>query len=159
ELSAARAMPDVVVVRDGDFVGVAAPSEDQAARALAAIKAEWKPGRSISDKELFRELKRPGGQQANGRGGRGGGGRGGAGGKAGPVAEGLKAADVRSEQTYAIAYIAHAPLEPRAAVAEWKDGKLTVWTGTQRPFGVRGELTAAFGVPEDRVRVIVPDTG
>ena len=44
-------------------------------------------------------------------------------------------------------------------MAEWKDGKLTVWTGTQRPFGVRGELTAAFGLPEDRVRVIVPDTG
>ena len=27
------------------------------------------------------------------------------------------------------------------------DGKLTVWTGTQRPFGVRGELASAFGCP------------
>ena len=61
--------------------------------------------------------------------------------------------------TYTIAYIAHAPLEPRAAVAEWDDGKLTVWTGTQRPFGVRGELAPAFGLPPDKVRVIVPDTG
>ena len=51
------------------------------------------------------------------------------------------------------------PLEPRAAVAEWVDGKLTVWTGTQRPFGVRAELAAAFRVPEERVRVIVPDAG
>ena len=51
------------------------------------------------------------------------------------------------------------PMEPRAAVAEWADGKLTVWTGTQRPFGVRSELAAAFRVPEDRVRVIVPDAG
>ena len=51
------------------------------------------------------------------------------------------------------------PLEPRAAVAEWTDGKLTVWCGTQRPFGVRSELAEAFRVPEDRVRVIVPDTG
>jgi CO/xanthine dehydrogenase Mo-binding subunit len=58
-----------------------------------------------------------------------------------------------------VAYIAHAPLEPRAAVAEWKDGKLTVWTGTQRPFGVRRELADAFRIPEDRIRVIVPDTG
>ena len=39
------------------------------------------------------------------------------------------------------------------------DGKLTVWTGTQRPFGVRGELAEAFRVPEAQVRVIVPDTG
>jgi CO/xanthine dehydrogenase Mo-binding subunit len=51
------------------------------------------------------------------------------------------------------------PLEPRAAVAEWTDGKLTVWCGTQRPFGVRAELADAFRVPEERVRVIVPDTG
>src|SRR5206468_11958165 len=35
----------------------------------------------------------------------------------------------------------------------------TVWTGTQRPFGVRGELARAFGIAQDRVRVIVPDTG
>ena len=40
-----------------------------------------------------------------------------------------------------------------------QDGKLTVWTGTQRPFGVRTELAEAFRIPEDRVRVIVPDTG
>ena len=51
------------------------------------------------------------------------------------------------------------PLEPRAAVAEWEDGTLTVWTGTQRPFGVRSELAEAFRIPEEKVRVIVPDTG
>ena len=34
-----------------------------------------------------------------------------------------------------------------AAVAEWQDGELTVWTGTQRPFGVRSELAEAFRVP------------
>jgi isoquinoline 1-oxidoreductase len=34
-----------------------------------------------------------------------------------------------------------------------------VWTGTQRPFGVRSELAEAFHIPEERVRVIVPDTG
>src|SRR5262249_17225717 len=63
------------------------------------------------------------------------------------------------EASYRIPYIAHVPLEPRSAVAEWADGRLTVWTGTQRPFGVRTELADAFRIPEDRVRVIVPDTG
>ena len=57
--AAARAMPDVVVVHDGDFVGVAAPTERQAAHALAAIKAEWKPGPPISAKTLFEDLKKP----------------------------------------------------------------------------------------------------
>ena len=51
------------------------------------------------------------------------------------------------------------PLEPRAALAEWRDGRLTVWTGTQRPFGVRLDLAETLGVPENKVRVIVPGTG
>ena len=134
DTSAASAMPDVVVVRDGDFVGVAAATEGAAASALAAIKAEWKPGPTVSGKDLFTELKSGAGQAAPGRGGGGGAER------TGSIEKGLGAADVRLEQTYTIAYIAHAPLEPRAAVARWDDGKLTVWTGTQRPFGVRGEL-------------------
>ena len=62
-------------------------------------------------------------------------------------------------QTYHVAYVQHAPLEPRAAVAEWLDGKLTVWTGTQNPFGCRSELARAFHLGEDQVRVIVPDFG
>jgi nicotinate dehydrogenase subunit B len=58
-----------------------------------------------------------------------------------------------------VAYIAHAPLEPRTAVAQWTDGELFVSTGTQRPFGVRSELAAAFHAPEDKVRVQMPDMG
>ena len=81
------------------------------------------------------------------------------GGPTGSIEEGLKAADVRLKQSYTIAYIAHAPLEPRAAVAKWEDGKLTVWTGSQGPFRVRGELTGGLRVSDNAVRVIVPDTG
>jgi nicotinate dehydrogenase subunit B len=72
---------------------------------------------------------------------------------------GLAGADVKLEEQYTVAYIAHAPLEPRAAVAEWTDGKLTVWTGTQRPFGVRDELMQAFHLSPAQVRVIQPDMG
>ncbi len=151
DTSAATAMTDVVVVRDGEFVGVAAPSETQATRALAALKAEWKPGPKISGKDLFDDLKRHGRQAREARGNTGQ--------RGGSAKEGLEDADVRLEETYAIAYIAHAPLEPRAAVAQWDAGKLTVWTGTQRPFGVRGELSGAFRIADDAVRVIVPDTG
>jgi len=88
--------------------------------------------------------------------------RGGGGGGSRPqdsITDGLAAADKKLEQTYTVAYIAHAPLEPRAAVAEWNGDKLTVWTGSQRPFGVRNELVEAFHISEDKVRVIVPDTG
>jgi isoquinoline 1-oxidoreductase len=77
----------------------------------------------------------------------------------GSIDEGIKGTDVSIRQAYTVAYIAHAPLEPRAAIAEWNEGKLTVWTGTQRPFGVRSELAEAFHIPEEKIRVIVPDTG
>ncbi len=151
----AAAMPGVVVVRDGDFVGVAAPTEHQAARALGSIQAQWKTSPQVSGKDLFNHLRAGDGGAQGGRGGRGGGGQ-----QEGSIEMGLAEADVKLEQTYTIAYIAHCPLEPRAAVACWdEEGKLTAWTGTQRPFGVRGELSETFKVPETKVRVIVPDTG
>ncbi len=71
----------------------------------------------------------------------------------------MGSADIKLEERYTVEYIAHAPLEPRAAVAEWSDGKLTVWTGTQRPFGVRDELMQAFHLSAAQVRVIQPDMG
>ncbi|MDQ3290710.1 MAG: molybdopterin-dependent oxidoreductase, partial [Bacteroidota bacterium] len=52
-----------------------------------------------------------------------------------------------------------APMEPRAALAQWENGKLTVYTGTQRPFGVQSDLAEEFKIPEEKVRVIMPDTG
>ena len=76
-----------------------------------------------------------------------------------PFADELAQAKKVLRQTYQVAYVQHAPLEPRAAVAEWLEGKLTVWTGTQNPFGCRSELARAFHLGEDQVRVIVPDFG
>jgi isoquinoline 1-oxidoreductase len=154
DLKDAKALPGVVVVQDNNFVGVAAPTELQAEQALEAIKAEWKTSPQPSSKELFDYLKKNAGA------GGGGGGFGGRGGEnRGSIEKGLAAADQKVEATYTIAYIAHAPLEPRAAVAEWQDGKLTVWAGTQAPFRVRGDVATAFGLAQDKVRVIVPDMG
>lgn len=153
DTKAAEAEPGVTVVRDGDLVGVVAPTEYAAAEALKLVKAKWEAPAQVSATDLFKHLK-----DKAGRGGGGGfGGRGG--GARGSIDDGLKAADKTVTATYTVAYIAHVPLEPRAAVAEWTDGKLTVWTGTQRPFGVRDDLARALGVAADKVRVIVPDTG
>jgi isoquinoline 1-oxidoreductase len=154
-LDAARALPGVIAVHDGEFIGVAAPNEQIAERALAAIAAEWNYPAQSSSATLFQDLK-AGGGDAGGPGG-GFGGRGNQ--NRGSIDDGLAAADHKLAASYSVAYIAHAPLEPRAAVAEWKEGKLTVWTGTQCPFRVRGDVARACGIPEERVRVIVPDTG
>jgi isoquinoline 1-oxidoreductase len=157
---AARKIAGVKVVRDGGFAGVVAADEDGAAKALAALEATWKEPvePAVAAGELFDYLKK------NASGSGGGGGGGGTAGRseadtAGDIEGALRGARHRIEQSYTAAYIAHAPLEPRAAVAEWSRDRLTVWTGTQRPFGVRRELAESMRVPEDSVRVIVPDTG
>ncbi len=77
----------------------------------------------------------------------------------GSLDEGFAAASHRLKNSYTTAYIAHAPLEPRAAVAKWTGEKLSVWTGTQRPFAVRDELAFVLRIPETDVHVMVPDTG
>jgi isoquinoline 1-oxidoreductase len=151
DLRAAEAM-GAKVVRDGDFLGVATRSQTLAARAANVIRAEWKASPQPSNAELFTLLRKPV-EEGEERGGRG------RGRSQGSMADGLAMADKKLEQIYTISYIAHAPLEPRAAVAHWKNDKLTVWTGTQRPFGVRSELAEAFRMPEEKIRVIVPDTG
>lgn len=149
----ADALPGVNVVHDGSFVGVTAATEHAAAKALAALHAEWKTTPQPSSEELFEYLKR---HPSAGRGGFFGRP---ARDNRGSIADGLKAADRQLKATYTIAYIAHAPMEPRAAVAEWSGDNLTVWTGTQMPFRVRTQLADAFQVPAERVRVIVPDMG
>jgi isoquinoline 1-oxidoreductase len=103
---------------------------------------------------LFDYLKT---HKGTGRGG--GGGRGGGRDSQGSTAKAAEGADHNIQATYTVVYIAHCPLEPRAAVAEWTADGLTVWTGTQMPFGVRRELAAAFSLAPERVRVIVPDMG
>jgi isoquinoline 1-oxidoreductase len=145
----AEAIPGVRLVRDGDFVGVAAADPWSAERAVEALEAKWtEPASPVSNANLFADLKKK--VEEGGRGLRH---------VAGSLEQGLASADVKLERTYTVEYIAHAPLEPRAAVAEWSGGRLTVWTGTQRPFDTRDRLAETFRLPPEKVRVIVPDTG
>lgn len=146
-------VPGVTVVHDGNFVGLAAPDEPTAIRAVAALKAEWSAPQQPSESDLAHYLKThpdtkpqqgPNSSQPD---------------VVGSVQEGYSSAAKTIAQTYAVAYIAHTPLEPRAAVAEWSDGKVTVWTGSQRPFAVSDELAQAFHIPASSARVIIPDTG
>jgi isoquinoline 1-oxidoreductase subunit beta len=117
DLDAARGLGEVIVVRDGNFVGVAAATSHLAERARQALArtAEWKSAPHPAREELFRHLET---HAQNGRANK----------RGGPAPGGRE-----FKATYTAAYIQHAPMEPRAAVAEWEEGKLTVWTGSQQP--------------------------
>jgi isoquinoline 1-oxidoreductase len=145
DVEPAKAMQDVVVVRDGDFIGVCAPTKFTAAEALKALSdaAKWETADHPSSERLYDYLAR------GARGGR----------PKEPFGDLAANEKLLLTRTYNVAYAQHAPLEPRAAVADWADGKLTVWTATQNPFNVRSELARAFRLGEDAVRVIIPDFG
>jgi len=145
DLAVAQALPGVVAVRDGEFAGVAAPTSLRAREALAALAttARWEELPQPSSSEIYDYLR----QRAQG------------GVPANPFTAELAAAQQVLRQTYRVPYVQHPPLEPRAAVAEWEGDRLTVWTGTQSPFGYHRELARAFQLSEDNVRVMVPDFG
>lgn len=141
----ARRMAGVTVVRDGTFIGVAAAKPWIAEEAAKAVSARWTshPGQPSSS-TIYDYLKANAQAPAP---------------RPGPLERALAAAAHRLDRTYTVQFIAHVPLEPRAAVAEWNGDAVTVWVGTQRPFAVREEVAQAFRIPASRVRVIVPPFG
>ena len=157
DLEPAKKMDGVQVVRDGDFVACAAPSTYLATKALSAISktAKWNEvENAVNSDNLYQHLK-DNAQEGGGRRRR----RGGGSTARGDVDNGMSSSVDQASAQYNIAYVQHVPMEPRAAMAHWENGKLTVWTGTQNPMRVRGELMQAFRLSEDNARVIVPDTG
>jgi isoquinoline 1-oxidoreductase beta subunit len=50
------------------------------------------------------------------------------------------------EATYYTPMLAHAAMEPPSALAEFKDGKVTIWAPTQNPQAVQDTVAAAVGI-------------
>ena len=147
----AEALPGVSVVEDGEFIGVVAPTSAAARHGIAAIEAAWDRSPQPGPDELADYLRsHPIDGQGFSAAFRH---------EEGDVDAALAAGPVRLAARYTAAYIAHVPLEPRSAVAAWRDGHLTVWTGTSTPFRARRELAEALGMPESQVHLIVPDYG
>lgn len=151
ETRAAEAIPGVTVVREGNFVGVAARDRSTALEARALLRAEWEvpevPGEdgvveylrahpTAADDHWDLDRVSTGDPEAARR-----------------------TAALTHAATYTTAYIAHVPLETHAAVANWTGDRLTVWLGSQTPFRARAAVARALGIPPEQVRIVVPPTG
>lgn len=146
----AEQIAGVTVVRSGEFLGVTAPDPATARRAVAAIRADWeRPPVGAADMTGYLRAHPTTGQGWERP----------VDSSAGDTAAALASAACLVEASYTTAYLAHVPLETRAAVADWEGGRLTVWTGCNVPFAVRAQLADTFGIAEADVRVIVPPTG
>ncbi len=145
------AMPGVVtVVRDGSFLAVVAVREEQAVRAMEALRerAQWSEEATLPPVDDLPAwlVAQPARSFLV------------VGGVAGddpipPIAAPAGAVSTLAA-TYTRPYQMHASVGPSAALAEWRDGGLTVWSHSQGIFVVRAALAQALGVDVDRIRAI-----
>jgi nicotinate dehydrogenase subunit B len=132
----------VAIVAIRDFVGIVAEREEQAVKAAELLRVSWKPGPTLPDlNDLGTTLRSQPGRARillN----------------KGDVDHRLKSADKRLRRTYVWPYQMHASIGPSCAVAEYSEGALTVWSGTQNPHTLRADLALLLGIPESQVNII-----
>ena len=133
-------MPGVVVViRDGSFLAVVAQREEQAVRAREVLKqnVQWQLAKDLptSLSAWFRTMKQKRsidttiGVKQN---------------AAKPIARVLSAQFTKP-------FVAHASIGPSCAVAQMKDGAITVWTHSQGMYPLRTDLVKTLGFPADKI--------
>jgi len=137
-----KAMPGVVaVVRDGSFLGLIAEREEQAIRASEALRqtAKWAAGPPLPDQATFYDhlLSLPAEPHVISE-------------KQAALPDGAKVI----EATYRKPYMCHGSIGPSCAVAQFTDGKMTVWTHSQGVFPLRGNLVKALKLSADKVHCI-----
>src|SRR5688572_7690706 len=152
--AAAERLPGVRVLRDADLFAALAPDPATARRAAALVEAEWtaEPLPAQNDwpalfkKSAVEPVEQPRARYPPLL-------------RRGDVAAALGAAARKKSSSYWLPSIAHVPLEPRAAVAQWQDDTVTIRCGVQAPFMVRQEVAQALKVPQTQVRIIATDSG
>ena len=69
----------------------------------------------------------------------------------GDVDKGFAAATKTLEADYYVPHLAHAAMEPEVAVADFRNGKCTLWAPTQNPQAVQDTVAAAVGIDKKNV--------
>jgi isoquinoline 1-oxidoreductase len=147
DTAAAERRPGVKVVRLDDLVAVLHADPEAAGAALADIQADWRIAPLALDPEtIFDRLTATTSQGEEKD-------------RHGDLEAARGAASRLFESTYRKGYVAHAALETHTAVAELRDGRVTVWASTQTPFPLRDQIAQALKLDARQVRVITPYLG
>jgi nicotinate dehydrogenase subunit B len=132
----------VAVVRIGDFLGVVAEREENAVLAAAQLKVSWKPVPTLPDlKDIETALRANPGQPRTLI-------------DKGDVDAAIAASAKPMQRTYTWPYQMHGSIGPSCAVADWRDGQIRVWSGTQNPHLLRADLALLVERPEAEIEVI-----
>jgi isoquinoline 1-oxidoreductase len=147
DTSAAAAMPGITVVEQDGLVAVLASDPETAEEALARVESDFDvPAAAVDTESIFDHLiaAAPSANTTE---------------RDGDLNAGRQRCAQTFDCTYYNSYVAHAPIEPHTALAELKEGKLTVWSSTQAPFSQQNTIAREIGLRPEDVRVITPYVG
>ena len=133
----------VQTVRKGDFLAVVARSEWGAIKAANAMRVTWSGGVPLPEQaKVFEEWrKRPVAKEEVTQ-------------NVGDAKAALESAPKRVKATYDFAVQTHATIGPSCAVADFKDGKLMVWTSSQATHSMQHELSSITGLSKEAIRLV-----
>src|SRR5258705_12517630 len=132
----------VAVVRIRDFVGVIAEREENAVKAAAQLKVIWKPTPTLPNmKDVETALRAHPSTPRTLI-------------DKGDVDAALAAAAKPMQRTYIWPYHMHSSVGPSCAVADYQEGCVRVWSGTQNPHILRTDLALLLQRPEPEIEVI-----
>jgi isoquinoline 1-oxidoreductase beta subunit len=142
DLEAARSSPGVIAaLRDGEFVGVAAETMDQAGVALGALNVQWRQPQTLLQQADVEAALLEGRSPTTLK-------------EAGDVDGALSGAERTVTAQYRTGFMAHAQIEPMVGIADVCADSATVWAPTQAPFIVRDQIAEATGLDAEQVTVI-----
>jgi nicotinate dehydrogenase subunit B len=142
--SAARQVNGFVqTVRRGDFIAVVARSEWAAVKAASALRVSWTAGTGLPDQATVFQTWRglPVAKEDVTQ-------------TVGDARMALEGSATRLKATYDFAVQTHATIGPACAVADFQDGKLTVWTSSQATHSMQHELAAITGLSREAIRLV-----
>src|SRR6266481_5865384 len=132
----------VAVVRIGDFIGVVAEREENAVKAASRLKVSWKPTPTLPNLEDIETALRANPSTPRTLIDKG------------DVDAAIAGAAKPIQRTYTWPYQMHGSIGPSCAVADYQDGQIRVWSGTQNPHLVRADLAKLIDRPEADIEVI-----
>jgi nicotinate dehydrogenase subunit B len=132
----------VAVVTIGDFVGVIAEREENAVKAAAQLKVTWKPVPTLPDLKDIETALRANPSTPRTLIDRG------------DVDAAIAAATKPMPRTYVWPYQMHGSIGPSCAVADYRDGHIKIWSGTQNPHILRADLALLLQRPKADIELI-----
>ena len=133
----------VQTVRKGDFLAVVARNEWAAIKAANAMRVTWTAGTGLPDQaSVFADWrKRPIAKEDVTQ-------------NVGDAKTALDGSARRIKASYDFSVQTHATIGPSCAVADFRDGKLTVWTSSQATHSMQHELSVVTGLSREAIRLV-----